>query len=33
LLEVADRCDIKLKFSENHFPLPAGESLESLFER
>jgi DNA polymerase-3 subunit alpha len=34
-MEVAERCDLKLKFGENHFPIfpvPAGESLESLFE-
>jgi DNA polymerase-3 subunit alpha len=33
-MEVAERCDLKLKFGEHHFPIfpvPEGESLESLF--
>ncbi|MCI5181808.1 MAG: DNA polymerase III subunit alpha [Candidatus Electrothrix sp. AW1] len=35
-LEVADRCNLKLEFKENHFPIfpvPEGESLETLFEK
>ncbi len=35
-VEVAERCDLQLKFGENHFPIfavPKNESLESLFER
>mgnify|MGYP001826618884 CR=1 FL=1 len=35
-LDVADRCNLELKFGDNHFPifpLPEGESLESLFEK
>ncbi len=34
-MEVAERCDLKLKFGEHHFPIfpvPESESLESLFE-
>jgi DNA polymerase-3 subunit alpha len=34
-MEVAERCDLQLKFGEHHFPIfpvPKGESLESLFE-
>ncbi|CAK8716735.1 DNA-directed DNA polymerase [Candidatus Electronema halotolerans] len=34
-MEVAERCDLQLKFGEHHFPVfpvPKGESLESLFE-
>ncbi|XOF35060.1 MAG: DNA polymerase III subunit alpha [Candidatus Electrothrix sp. YB6] len=35
-LEVADRCDLELKFGDHHFPIfpvPESESLESLFEQ
>ncbi len=35
-LEVAERCNLELSFGEHHFPifpLPEGESLETLFER
>ncbi len=35
-LEVADRCNLELKFGDNHFPIfpvPENESLESLFEK
>jgi DNA polymerase-3 subunit alpha len=35
-LEVADRCNLELEFNDHHFPIfpvPEGESLESLFEK
>ncbi len=35
-LEVADRCNLELEFKDHHFPIfpvPEGESLESLFEQ
>ncbi|MCF6290801.1 MAG: DNA polymerase III subunit alpha [Desulfobacterales bacterium] len=35
-LEVAERCNLELEFGEHHFPIfpvPEGESLDSLFEK
>jgi len=35
-LEIADRCNLELEFNDHHFPIfpvPEGESLESLFEK
>jgi DNA polymerase-3 subunit alpha len=35
-VKVAERCNLELEFGEHHFPLfpvPAGESLDSMFER
>ncbi len=35
-LEIADRCNLELAFGEHHFPVfpvPEGESLDSLFEK
>ena len=35
-LKIADRCDLKLEFGNNYFPIfpvPDGENLDSLFEK
>ncbi|PIE58614.1 MAG: DNA polymerase III subunit alpha [Desulfobulbus propionicus] len=35
-LEVAERCDLQLQFGQNYFPIfpvPAGQTLDSLFEQ